>query len=120
MLLFFFLTLFFFCITYDAFFPFSKEHFSFVSTSISAVSKALTETVMSSTYREPNWLDELQNNKRGESSLLGIVLVLLLGLGIVVGAAGKIVFTCMEPPYKVPRIRSLRDQLEDAHPTWYQ
>lgn len=116
----FFVVFFLLSITYGAYFPFSKKYFSRASISISAFSKASIEIAMNDTYREANWLDELQNGNGSNASLLGAVLVILMVLAIVVGAAGKILFICMEPPYKVPRIRSLRDQLEDAHPTWYQ
>lgn len=49
-----------------------------------------------------------------------LVLLLVLGLASVGSVGIHIGLTLMEPPYKVPRIRCLREQLEEAHPTWYR
>lgn len=71
-------------------------------------------------YRDKNWPAEIVDREKSSTSLILIVLVSILALGILIGLAGKVLFIFMEPPYKVPRIRSLRDQLEEAHPTWYR
>lgn len=50
--------------------------------------------------------------------LVVFLLMFFCGLG---GFGMQIVFTLiLEPPYKVPRMRCLREQLEEAHPSWYK
>lgn len=50
-----------------------------------------------------------------------LVVFLLLFLSVVGGFGVQIVFTLvLEPPYRVPRMRCLREQLEEAHPSWYK
>lgn len=70
-------------------------------------------------YREDNWTVERLDPEGKKVSAIPIALLSLLAFAVVVGVIGNIFFVFMEPPYRVPRIRSLRDQLEEAHPTWY-
>lgn len=47
-----------------------------------------------------------------------LVVFILLLLGLVGGVGVYVALRLLEPPYKVPRMRCLRDQLAEAHPSW--
>eukprot|EP00796_Vickermania_ingenoplastis_P009571 gene9571-6726_t len=49
-----------------------------------------------------------------------LVVVILAGLSVLGGVGAHVGLILLEPPYKVPRMRCLREQLEEAHPTWYK
>ncbi|EPY43474.1 hypothetical protein AGDE_00447 [Angomonas deanei] len=49
-----------------------------------------------------------------------IVIFLILVFSMFGGIATLLLDIMKEPPYTVPRMRCLREQLEEAHPTWYK
>lgn len=49
-----------------------------------------------------------------------IVVFIVLALGTFAAVAFQILLLCGSPPYTTPRVRCLREQLEEAHPTWYK
>ncbi|KAK7194587.1 hypothetical protein NESM_000376900 [Novymonas esmeraldas] len=49
-----------------------------------------------------------------------IVVFLVLALGTLAGLAMHVLSLVNSPPYEVPRVRCLRQQLEEAHPSWYR
>lgn len=49
-----------------------------------------------------------------------IVVFVVLALGTLAALAFQILLLCGSPPYETPRVRCLREQLEEAHPTWYK
>ncbi|KAL7698907.1 hypothetical protein NQL31_000387 [Lotmaria passim] len=49
-----------------------------------------------------------------------IVVFVVLALGTLAGFALQIILLCSSKPYETPRVRCLREQLEEAHPTWYK
>ncbi|KEG10316.1 hypothetical protein DQ04_03881010 [Trypanosoma grayi] len=49
-----------------------------------------------------------------------IVALLVLAIAVLAALAYHTVLVVREPPYKAPRVRCLREQLEEMHPTWYR
>ncbi|KAG5484255.1 hypothetical protein CUR178_07411 [Leishmania enriettii] len=49
-----------------------------------------------------------------------IVVFILMALGTFSGLAFHIFTLVNSPPYETPRVRCLRQQLEEAHPSWYR
>ncbi|ORC86935.1 uncharacterized protein TM35_000252310 [Trypanosoma theileri] len=49
-----------------------------------------------------------------------IVAMLVLILALAAGVGYYVLLVVREPPYKAPRVYSLREQLEELHPTWYR
>ncbi|KPA76068.1 hypothetical protein ABB37_08200 [Leptomonas pyrrhocoris] len=49
-----------------------------------------------------------------------IVVFIVLALGTLAAIVFQILLLCSSPPYETPRVRCLREQLEEAHPTWYR
>lgn len=49
-----------------------------------------------------------------------IVVFLVLFLGLLAGIGFCVLDVAAEPPFAVPRMRCLREQLEEAHPSWYR
>jgi hypothetical protein len=49
-----------------------------------------------------------------------IVVFIVLALGTLAAVAFQILLLCGSPPYETPRVRCLREQLEEAHPSWYK
>ncbi|KPI86943.1 hypothetical protein ABL78_3989 [Leptomonas seymouri] len=48
------------------------------------------------------------------------VVFLVLALGALAAISFQIILLYKSPPYETPRVRCLREQLEEAHPTWYR
>lgn len=49
-----------------------------------------------------------------------VVVIVVMVTFIFVGLGVHVALVVLEPPYRVPRMRCLREQLELAHPTWYK
>lgn len=49
-----------------------------------------------------------------------IVIFVVMALATIGGLAFYILALVSSPPYEVPRVRCLREQLEEAHPSWYR
>ncbi|ESL07741.1 hypothetical protein TRSC58_04566 [Trypanosoma rangeli SC58] len=47
-----------------------------------------------------------------------IVAMLLLSLALIAAVVYNVFLVVWEPPYKAPRVRCLRERLEELHPTW--
>ncbi|EAN83902.1 hypothetical protein C3747_66g187c [Trypanosoma cruzi] len=49
---------------------------------------------------------------------IGVMILLFLAFFAAVGY--HVLLVIWEPPYKAPRVRCLREQLKELHPTWYR
>ncbi|KAH9598372.1 hypothetical protein LSM04_004482 [Trypanosoma melophagium] len=49
-----------------------------------------------------------------------VVAMVILILALAAGLGYYILSVVREPPYKAPHVYSLREQLEELHPTWYR
>ncbi|RNF27197.1 uncharacterized protein Tco025E_00571 [Trypanosoma conorhini] len=46
--------------------------------------------------------------------------MILLLLALLAAAVYNVMLVVREPPYKAPKVRCLRERLEELHPTWYR
>ncbi|EPY35072.1 hypothetical protein STCU_00367 [Strigomonas culicis] len=49
-----------------------------------------------------------------------IVIFIVFVFAMLGGIAALLLGILTEPPYRVPRMRCLREQLEESHPNWYK
>lgn len=49
-----------------------------------------------------------------------IVVFVALAFGTLAAVGFQVLLLCGSPAYETPRVRCLREQLEEAHPTWYK
>ncbi|CAJ1018664.1 hypothetical protein Q4I30_001689 [Leishmania utingensis] len=82
-------------------------------------SAANTTTALDSTpYRER----QLPSNTYPVDKLVSvrIVVLVVLALSVLAGISLHILTLAKSPPYEAPRVRCLRQQLKEAHPSWYR